>query len=379
MRLKKSIFVIVGLALSLAVFAQETPPKYTIEDGLEDTERIRQEEFEQEEIRSREELEQKQIEETSRRVSEGGKSYKLSVPIPTTKGTIERISNPAQYIYIAYNFAMGAGGLLAMLMIVWGGIVYTVSAGNPGKQDDAKDRIKNAVYGLVFLAGSYLLLYTIDPKLTVLSLGVPELGILQNKGPAIAKLNEIEKKIALINQEAAKIEEEANKKRDELKTSLRQKLDPAKEKVRANPQDKSAKEKLFNIEIEFLNQQIEIGKNEIAKSYKTIDAITEEMKKILVENQAKIITKEGKETEINNLLSVVQNKPGTKIGFLNVDPFRIDSQGGFATDVKVSEQLNKDIDTIKQHFESTKEWRVINNGNEMKINDLKLELEKLKQ
>ncbi|MDP3991603.1 MAG: pilin [Candidatus Colwellbacteria bacterium] len=67
-----------------------------------------------------------------------------------------------------YKWALGIGGLVALGIIVFGGILYAVSAGNASKQDDAKQWVTGALIGLVLLFGSYLILNTINPDLTVL-------------------------------------------------------------------------------------------------------------------------------------------------------------------------------------------------------------------
>lgn len=67
-----------------------------------------------------------------------------------------------------YKWALGIGGLVALGIIVFGGILYTVSAGNASKQDDAKQWVTGALIGLILLFGSYLILNTINPNLTVL-------------------------------------------------------------------------------------------------------------------------------------------------------------------------------------------------------------------
>ena len=68
-----------------------------------------------------------------------------------------------------YQWALGIGGLVALGIIVFGGILYTVSAGNASKQDDAKQWITGALIGLLLLFGSYLILNTINPELTKLN------------------------------------------------------------------------------------------------------------------------------------------------------------------------------------------------------------------
>src|SRR3972149_1919706 len=76
-----------------------------------------------------------------------------------------------------YQWALGIGGLVALGIIVFGGILYTVSAGNASKQDDAKQWITGALIGLLLLFGSYLILNTINPGLTKLK----DLKLIVNK------------------------------------------------------------------------------------------------------------------------------------------------------------------------------------------------------
>jgi len=60
-----------------------------------------------------------------------------------------------------YNYALAAVGVAALGAIIFGGIKYTVSAGNPSGQADAISWITGAVWGLVLLLGANLLLRTI--------------------------------------------------------------------------------------------------------------------------------------------------------------------------------------------------------------------------
>lgn len=94
---------------------------------------------------------------------EGNGYYRLCVPIP---GFPQRLNNSlVEYVREIYKFALTIGGLIVFIMIVWGGIEYTVYAGNASKVDEAKDRIFNAVIGLLLLALSYIILNTINPEL----------------------------------------------------------------------------------------------------------------------------------------------------------------------------------------------------------------------
>lgn len=75
-----------------------------------------------------------------------------------------------------YTFALSISGLLAFGAIVWGGIQYTASAGSPSGQSEGKEWIKGALWGLLLLAGAYLILNTINPDIVGLELAAPNSG-----------------------------------------------------------------------------------------------------------------------------------------------------------------------------------------------------------
>ncbi|GEM_PF-4031032 len=88
--------------------------------------------------------------------------YRLELPSFTQSG------DPASLVNNFYLYILGIAGTLAVIMIVFGGIKYVVTAGNVSAQGDAKDIIKSAVWGLVLLAGAFLILNTINPNLVEL-------------------------------------------------------------------------------------------------------------------------------------------------------------------------------------------------------------------
>ena len=77
---------------------------------------------------------------------------------------------PALIAYF-YYMAIGIAGFLAFIMIVWGGVQWLVSAGNPTQISEAKDRIKSALLGVVLILASFIILQIINPDLTVLKIG----------------------------------------------------------------------------------------------------------------------------------------------------------------------------------------------------------------
>lgn len=76
-----------------------------------------------------------------------------------------------------YAFSISVGAVLAFGAIVYGAVKYAIARGNPADQSDAKDRITQALLGLLLLLGAYLILNTINPQLTTLNL--PSLQNLQ--------------------------------------------------------------------------------------------------------------------------------------------------------------------------------------------------------
>ena len=96
---------------------------------------------------------------------------------PTSQGC-----SPGTYVNSFYQFALMIGGLLAFGAIVFGGVKYMASAGNPSSQSEAKEWIESALLGLLLLVGAYLILNTVNPNLTRLDL--PTLQPVNISGPA---------------------------------------------------------------------------------------------------------------------------------------------------------------------------------------------------
>ncbi len=70
-----------------------------------------------------------------------------------------------QYLSAIYAWALGLVGILAITMIVIGGVRWITAGGDSSKVSGAKGNITNAVIGLILAFGSYLILYTLNPDL----------------------------------------------------------------------------------------------------------------------------------------------------------------------------------------------------------------------
>lgn len=89
-------------------------------------------------------------------------------------------NNLANYIRRIYQFAVAISGMLALGMIVVGGIYISISAGSPDKQKEGREMIVSAIWGIVLILGSYLILRTVNPRLV--ELPTPEIERVKNLG-----------------------------------------------------------------------------------------------------------------------------------------------------------------------------------------------------
>lgn len=76
----------------------------------------------------------------------------VGLPIPTgTRATGGSYSNFESYVSDIYSFAQYVGVALAIMMIVYAGILYTTSAGDSNKLNTAKEIAIGALIGLAML------------------------------------------------------------------------------------------------------------------------------------------------------------------------------------------------------------------------------------
>lgn len=72
------------------------------------------------------------------------------------------------YIKYIFNFLLATAGLLAMSVLIISGIRYLTSGGNPEQLGKAKDRIKAALFGIIIIFSSWLILSVVNPNLLTL-------------------------------------------------------------------------------------------------------------------------------------------------------------------------------------------------------------------
>lgn len=71
-----------------------------------------------------------------------------------------------EYVKAIYDYGLGIAGILAAIVLMAGGVVWLVSAGDASRVSLAKELISGSVTGLVILMCSYILLIQINPDLT---------------------------------------------------------------------------------------------------------------------------------------------------------------------------------------------------------------------
>lgn len=109
------------------------------------------------------------------KVTSTGDAIRLNIQIPgvTEKiGDAHYIKNLGCYIVGIYRYFASIAGILAAVMIMYGGIKYVISFGSQQKIADAKETIVAAMLGLALTLSSYMILYFINPNLVKLDLNL---------------------------------------------------------------------------------------------------------------------------------------------------------------------------------------------------------------
>lgn len=94
--------------------------------------------------------------------------YTVLEPI---QGFIEPTTNASAYISGAFRLVIAIATALAVIMIIVGGIKYMSTDAFSGK-NEAKETIKNALWGLFLAMGAWLILFTINPDLVQFDLSI---------------------------------------------------------------------------------------------------------------------------------------------------------------------------------------------------------------
>lgn len=91
-------------------------------------------------------------------------SYTPLAPLPGIEDAATA-SNLSLYLRAIFRLAIGVAAALAVIMIMIGGFEYIFST-VPGVKGDGKEKIQQALLGLLLAIASWVILSTIDPSLT---------------------------------------------------------------------------------------------------------------------------------------------------------------------------------------------------------------------
>ncbi len=107
----------------------------------------------------------------------GGAGERVSyIPLAPIEGTYDTCTadGNCQTDFLVYvsglsKLAIGFSFVLAILMIIWGGVEY-ISTDAVYNKNDGKQKIQNALIGLLLVISAYVILRTINPTLVEFSL-----------------------------------------------------------------------------------------------------------------------------------------------------------------------------------------------------------------
>ena len=97
----------------------------------------------------------------------------LETILPKAPGMQEIVTGRTQLpgiIRYVVDWSIIIAALVTVAALLVAGFTYLTSRGRPEATRAAKDRIKNCLYGLLIIAGSFLVLQTINPQLTIMTI-----------------------------------------------------------------------------------------------------------------------------------------------------------------------------------------------------------------
>mgnify|MGYP001575139980 CR=1 FL=1 len=101
--------------------------------------------------------------------------YTPLAPLPGTLTSGTETTNLPTYLAGMMKLLIAVAGSLAFLMMIIGGTEYVAAGITPDAKSNAKDKITNAIVGLILTLVSYLILLSINPKLVEFNLTLPEI------------------------------------------------------------------------------------------------------------------------------------------------------------------------------------------------------------
>ncbi|MFA7662509.1 MAG: transglycosylase SLT domain-containing protein [Patescibacteria group bacterium] len=100
----------------------------------------------------------------------------LQIPVSNLSGeTIKHIDSMNEYFKLVYDWSIGAISIIAVVMIMIAGFQWITAGGNEKGIGEAKQRIKNAIFGLVLVGVAFLLLQLVNPAVLSSNILIPKI------------------------------------------------------------------------------------------------------------------------------------------------------------------------------------------------------------
>jgi|CXWL01.1.fsa_nt_gi hypothetical protein len=117
----------------------------------------------------------------------GASDFTALAPIPglTDSGSATSVIDSqslASFFNNLYKYLIGLAAALAVIMIIWGGFQYSANTDSIGNKEEGKERIRNAIFGLVLVLSPVLVFSIINPSILNLSLNLPPIDLTTNAG-----------------------------------------------------------------------------------------------------------------------------------------------------------------------------------------------------
>ncbi len=115
-----------------------------------------------------------------------GNGFVALAPIPgLTQGTTADAAGLANFFNNLYKYLIGIAAILAVIEIIWGGLEISTQD-SVSKHSDGKERITQAIFGLVLVLSPVLVFSIINPSILNLSLNLPQLNTPQGAPAGMA-------------------------------------------------------------------------------------------------------------------------------------------------------------------------------------------------
>lgn len=110
------------------------------------------------------------------RAEEKAIEFKMQVPLPNSetfgtdssgkeKNVVISGNTIGNYIVDIYKYAIGIVGILASIILMYGGVLWITAMGSAERISEAQSWIKAAITGTVLALSSYMILYIVNPDL----------------------------------------------------------------------------------------------------------------------------------------------------------------------------------------------------------------------